>query len=258
MMLDEKTMKTEQTKETVEARGQQAAAVPASDSASRFHADMPVIPGVPSRRRNGRTFKLSIAARIALAAVVMVLVGGTGSWLALRGHHANTATNNHVTPEAAPQQAAASVSQTDAQPATEFNEIGKMSDFPAPWSAKKFIYSRMVTHEAGPAIAIRLPVGNGRTSESYWSILQKAPYAQCDLDYITDVKEIATRFNFTAKHPLIADSCSNILYDPMRTATLADGSWARGEIVLGYGVRPPLQIEVRIEGDKLIAGRSED
>jgi hypothetical protein len=40
--------------------------------------------------------------------------------------------------------------------------------------------------------------------------------------------------------------------------TLPNGSWARGEIVQGSGFRPPMQIEVRLEGNKLIAGRSED
>jgi hypothetical protein len=138
------------------------------------------------------------------------------------------------------------------------NEIGTVEDLVQPWSARKFSYSRPVTHEEVPAIAIRLPGGNGQSSASYWAILLKAPYGQCDLEYVSDVKEIASRFGFVAKHPMIADACSGTLYDPLRTGTLPNGSWARGEIVQGAGFRPPMQIEIRIEGDRIIAGRSED
>jgi hypothetical protein len=127
-----------------------------------------------------------------------------------------------------------------------------------PWSAKKFSYSRPVTHEEVPAIAIRLPGGNGKTSASYWAILLKAPFGQCELEYISDVNEVASRFGYAAKHPMIVDACSGTLYDPLRTGTLPNGSWARGDIVQGAGFRPPMQIEVRVDGDRLVAGRSEN
>jgi hypothetical protein len=138
------------------------------------------------------------------------------------------------------------------------NEIGTIEQLSAPWSAKKFNYTHTLTGQQIPAIAIRLPGGNGRTAASYWVILLKAPFGNCALEYVSDTKEIASRFGFSASHPMIADACSNTLCDPMRMATLPNGSWARGEIVQGSGYRPPLQVEIRIDGDKLIAGRSED
>ncbi len=125
-------------------------------------------------------------------------------------------------------------------------------------AAKKFNYTRALNGEQVPAIAIRLPGGNGRTAASYWVILLKAPFGNCALEYISDTKEIASRFGFNATHPMIADACSNTLYDPTRMGTLPNGSWARGEIVQGAGFRPPFQVEIRLDDNKLIAGRSED
>jgi hypothetical protein len=127
-----------------------------------------------------------------------------------------------------------------------------------PWASKKFQYSHPLTRDSVAAIAIRLPVGTGRSSTSYWGILLKAPYGQCELQFATDLNQISEKYGYRATHPMVVDPCSNTVYDPLRTGTLPNGSWARGEIVQGAGFRPPMQIEIRIEGDRLVAGRSED
>jgi hypothetical protein len=222
----------------------------------RFNADMPKIPGVigaAAREEQERT--RTNWGRAAVAISALLVLGSAGALLMTRTtHHESSATVPVFQPGSAP-------AELPARPATSMaggNEIGTIDQLATPWSAKKFTYTRPLNQEHLPAIAIRLPEGNGRTAASFWVILLKAPFGQCQLEYVSDVKEIASRFGFTASHPMVADSCSNTLYDPTRMGTLPNGSWARGEIVQGSGFRPPMQIEVRLEGNKLIAGRSED
>ena len=193
--------------------------------------------------------------RAALAIGALLLVAGIGLWWALHTKSSPAAPVAQVVA-----QSSAAVDLPPAPPARGHgsNFIGTMDELAQPWSVKKFSYSRPVTHEEVPAIAIRLPGTNGQSGASFWVILLKAPFGDCQLEYLSNTKEIATRFGYAAKHPMIADACSGTLYDPLQMGTLPDGSWARGEIVQGAGFRPPLQIEVRIEDDRLIAVRSED
>lgn len=213
---------------------------------------MPVIPGVPSAAQKTRVKMIKVAA-IVLGG--LLLVAGGRAWLKARSSHiASVPDEQEAAPVAAP---------IESEPApvarpTAVNEIGTREEFDRPWAAKKFSYSSPLTHEAVPAIAIRLPNGDGHSSASYWGILLKAPFGQCELEYLTDLKVIASRFGYNATHPMIADACSGTLYDPLRTGTLPNGSWARGDIVQGSGFRPPLQVEILVQGDKLVAGRSED
>jgi hypothetical protein len=222
---------------------------------ARFQAEMPNIPGVTPGTRERSSEKLPDGVRAALFMFALLLVAVGGGWWAL-----------HTKPAPAPpaaQDAAPSAVPVDLPPAKPSrprgnNEIGSVDELAQPWAAKKFSYVRPVTHEEVPAIAIRLPGGSGKTSASYWVILLKAPFGRCGLEYVANTKEIASRYGYNATHPMIADACSGTLYDPLKMGTLPDGNWARGEIVQGAGFRPPLQIEVRIEGDRIVAGRSED
>ena len=223
----------------------------------RFSADMPNIPGVTgAAEREEVALTGTNWGRAAVAVGALLVLGSIGAWMMTR--------TTHREPEAAAIPALQPSPAVDELPARAVvhhainNEIGTVEQLEAPWSAKKFTYTRALNGQELPAIAIRLPGTNGHTASSYWVILLKSPFGNCPLEYISDTKEISSRFGFSANHPMIADACSNTLYDPTRMGTLPNGSWARGEIVQGAGYRPPLQIEIRIDGDKLISVRSEE
>jgi len=221
----------------------------------RFKPEMPNIPGViaeaspeeqPPQRTNW--------GRAAVAIGALLVLGGAGAWLMMRTTHHDAAAVPVFQPTPPPEELPA----PPASRSVTSNEIGTIEELAAPWAAKKFTYTRPLTREQIPAIAIRLPGGNGHTTASFWAILMKAPFGQCQLEYVIDTNQIASRFDFNASHPMIADPCSSALYDPTRMGTLPNGSWARGEIVHGSGFRPPMQIQIRLDGNKLIAGRAED
>jgi hypothetical protein len=221
----------------------------------RFSADMPNIPGVTGAvEREEKAIIGTNWGRAAVAIVALLVLGSIGAWLMTRSTHTETAV---AAPELQPSPA---VNELPARPSARStsNEIGTVDQLEAPWSAKKFTYTRSLNGQQTPAIAIRLPGTNGHTTSSYWVILLKTPFGNCPLEYISDPQEISRRFGFNTNHPMIADACSNTLYDPTRMSTLPNGSWARGEIVQGSGFRPPLQIEIRMDGNKLFSVRSEE
>ncbi len=56
---------------------------------------------------------------------------------------------------------------------------------------------------------------------------------------------------------MVVSDCDGVLYDPLKMGTLSDGTWVRGEIVRGGGIRPPVAIQVEVRGRNLIAKRIE-
>ncbi|MFZ0819693.1 MAG: hypothetical protein WAM91_06460 [Candidatus Acidiferrales bacterium] len=223
---------------------------------ARFRTQMPQIPGVAqSAAEKGQKKQKLIG--VAVAAGIVLLVGCFAVWRMLEGSHDSVpAATQELVPSPAPEELPPPPPSSAAQHAA--NEIGSLAELSEPWDSKKFQYSHGLTREIVQAIAIRLPVGNGHSATSYWGIMLKAPYGQCDLEFVTDLNQISAKYGYRATHPMVVDPCSSTIYDPLKTGTLPNGSWARGDIVQGSGFRPPMQIEIRIEGDKLVAGRSED
>jgi hypothetical protein len=223
----------------------------------RFRPDMPQIPGVAdnSRRKPGNRQQMQRLAPV--LGVVIIIVAGAAWWF-LSGGHATRVTGGDDQALATPSPAPPELPPLPAAPkALGRNEIGAVEEFSQPWAAKKFGYTSLLNREVVPAIAIRLPVGDGKQATSYWGILLKAPFAQCDLEFLSDLNQISARFGYHAAHPMVVDACSGIIYDPMRTGTLPDGTWSRGDIVHGQGLRPPMQVEIKVEGGHLYAGRAE-
>lgn len=219
----------------------------------RFSAEMPNIPGVTGAAATKA--QPTNWGRAAIAVLALLVLGSIGAWLMTRSTHTETAAAAPVL------QPSPAVDELPALPVTRAstgNEIGTIDQLAAPWSAKKFTYTRPLNGQQTPAIAIRLPGTNGHTAASYWVILMKSPFGNCPLEYVSDPNEVASRFGFNTNHPMIVDACSNTLYDPTRMGTLPNGSWARGEIVQGSGFRPPMQIEIHVDGNKLFSVRSED
>jgi hypothetical protein len=223
----------------------------------RFDAEMPNIPGVTGANAQEQQDRTRTNwGRAAIAVAALLVLGSIGAWLMMRATHHET--EAAAAPILQPSPAPDELPARPAPRAATSNEIGTVEQLASPWSAKKFTYTRLLNGQQIPAIAIRLPGTSGRTAASFWVILLKSPFGNCALEYISDTQEISSRFGFSASHPMIADPCSNTLYDPTKMGTLPNGSWARGEIVQGSGYRPPLQIEIRLDGDKLISVRSEE
>ena len=120
-----------------------------------------------------------------------------------------------------------------------------------PWTSKKFTYHNPATSEIVDAMVIRLPNG------SLWAFSLQVPYGKCELEFVTDLGRLEKQFKFRASHPMVADACTDTVYDPLRAGSLGGDVWARGEIVQGTGLRPPLAIDVRISGRNIIADRME-
>ena len=52
--------------------------------------------------------------------------------------------------------------------------------------------------------------------------------------------------------------CSRTVFDPLKTTNLpGSGAWVRGSIVQGSDLRPPLSIEIKVDGKKILAVRTE-
>src|SRR5207253_6807344 len=58
-----------------------------------------------------------------------------------------------------------------------------------------------------------------------------------------------------ARHPMVGNPCSHTVFDPTKITNLPGNVWVRGAIVQGSDLRPPLGIEVKIEGKDI---RSEE
>lgn len=137
------------------------------------------------------------------------------------------------------------------------NVAATVQELAGPWSSKTFIFQRPETKEDISSIVIRLPDNAPDQPGSYWAFSLQTPFGHCQLEYITDLQKLSYDYRFQAKHPMVGDPCSRAVFDPLQMADLPSGDWARGAIVKGYGFRPPLAIEIRINGDQLVAAKVE-
>ena len=56
---------------------------------------------------------------------------------------------------------------------------------------------------------------------------------------------------------MVVNPCNSTVYDPLKVGPLGDNTWARGEVVQGSGLRPPLSIDVVVRGHSIFADRME-
>jgi hypothetical protein len=78
------------------------------------------------------------------------------------------------------------------------------------------------------------------------------------LEYVTDIAKLRQEYDFrNARHPLVGNPCSRVLYDPLKTSNLPGNVWIRGAIVQGSDIRPPNGVELRIRGKEILAIRTE-
>jgi hypothetical protein len=128
--------------------------------------------------------------------------------------------------------------------------VATVEEMAKPWSVVKFQIHRL-SGEIANGMAIRLPSAPG-----YWGLLMVAPYGRCDLQLEPDLKKIREQFRFAAIHPMVVDSCSQVVYDPLALGN-AGGVWVRGKVAAGPGIRPPFEVEIKVEQGFVVASRSE-
>ena len=103
---------------------------------------------------------------------------------------------------------------------------------------------------------IRLPGSPSRAS-AYWAFSLEAPYETCRLTYVTDLRALASRYHYRAAHPMVVASCDGTVYDPLQFGTTPGGAWFLEKWRGGRGSRPPLAIEIRVQGQSIFADRME-
>lgn len=222
-----------------------------SEDPHRLKPEMPDIPGldIGSVRQNSFS-TLPPVARVILVATPLFLLAAIICWAILRPSRIS---HRVVSPPPAELELPAPVS---ANPARSPMSIAAISDLTTPWSSKTFDFHKGSTGENIPSIVIRLP-GAPAARASYWAFALRAPFGRCELEYITALEKLSSEYGFRATHPMVGDPCSRTVFDPLQMGNLPDGAWARGAIVHGTAFRPPLGIDIRIDGDQLVAAQIE-
>jgi len=189
---------------------------------------------------------------LALALAALLCASGFALWLL---HRRNTDLKPSAPAEAAtysaPTSSASSTKTTDTEP----NAIATLYELTKPWSSKTFHFLDPKTQQSIPAMVIHLP--GSATNPSFWAFALTNPLSRCQLQYVTDLRVLSQRYAYSAEHPMVVSDCDGILYDPLKMATLPDGSWVRGDVVRGGGIRPPMSIQVEVRGRDLVAKRME-
>jgi hypothetical protein len=223
----------------------------------RFKTEMPQIPGVSGPGPRFSTAPNS-AVKLVIGLLAVLLIVFLGARWALRPRHApaqSAAQQPQIeVPSPAPDPSTLVPHATDADPG-----IASLDEMAKPWSSKEFYIRNRLSGENVPALLIRLPAGSPSQSSGYWAFAQKSPYGDCRLEYVTDLDKLKTDYGFRdAKHPMVGNPCSSTVFDPLKTTNLpGTGAWARGSIVQGSDLRPPLGIEIKVEGKKILAVRTE-
>ncbi len=237
----------------------------------QFQAAQPQIPGVPARQPQKpaaptgttATPAPATAARAATAAPTASKKGVQPFYLWAAGGAAILvliiaifwwAYGVNKTPQSAP---VAAVPVAAARPApskpTEKlplapGPIATVSQMKEPWSTRKFFYR----HSDGTTTLAMLVHLHG---DVYWAFSLRVPLGNCELE-LASVEKLRDYYELYAKYPMVGDPCSRTVYDLTRYGNGPNGL-VRGAIVAGTGSRPPLAIEVDVEGEKIVASRSE-
>lgn len=211
-----------------------------------FTVEQPEIPGVPRSRTSAAAQRQKLYA-LALGGASLVILLVVAIWWArasTRSASSETVADEAVTTAPVPQ----TIASAPALPLAP-GQVATTEQLTDPWSSQKFTY-RNTPGGSFPAMVVRLP-GN-----EYWAFSLRAPYGTCELELITDTEKLRSAYNFTAAHPMLVDPCTHTLYDLTKYGSGPNGL-VRGAIVAGTGIRPPLAIEVQINGSQVIASRVE-
>ena len=214
---------------------------------------MPQIPGVrteaPATNRVSTGFPTQRAMQIGLAAAVVLMLAGTVWW---------TKSKSSGTPSMPASAAVDTKPDVPALPSLDSgvtrevaNVAGTVDQLSKPWAAKKFVFVKPFTRENVDAMVIRLPNGE------LWAFALQGPLGRCELEYVADPGKIASQYQFNASHPMVVSPCEGTVYDPLKVGPLGGNTWARGEIVKGNSLRPPISIDVKVVGRSIVADNIE-
>jgi hypothetical protein len=219
----------------------------------RFKAEMPQIPGVTVQtvKPTGSGTPWLVMTGL-VAVLVAVFVGGRILSKPRRAEAPQPPTAQIDVPAPEPDLTASLPVATERDPF-----VAVVSEL-KPWGAKRFTFHNRLTGENVPALIVRLPAGSSAQASAYWSFAMKAAYGNCQLDYIDDLQKLKTDYGYQqARHPMVGNPCSRSLYDPLKYAPLPGNVLARGAVVQGSDLRPPLGIENKIHGKQILAVRME-
>ena len=228
---------------------------PAEGKFDPFRPEMPHIPGVGPDSRQSRRGIGGIDPQVLLQigglAAVVVLIGGLTFWWfrsrpAGTGESAasDTSLTEQLTPTPVP---------TNSIPAAQVGPVvaATADELTKPWSVKRFPFTNPLTLEHLNAMVMRLPSGE------LWAFSLQGPLGRCELEFVTDLATLASKYRYHAAHPMVVSPCDGTVYDPMKVAALPGNTFVRGEIVQGSGMRPPISIDVKARGRTIIADRME-
>ena len=187
---------------------------------------------------------------VAVILAILVCAAGLAVWLSHR--------RSAELGASAPGEAASGGPSSDgssARTARNPNAVATLYELAEPWSSKAFHFVDPNTHQSVSAMIIHLP--SPPAEPSFWAFSLTTPFSRCQLQYVTDLSALSRRFVYSADHPMVVSDCDGILYDPLKMDTLPDGSWVRGEIVRGGGIRPPIAIQIEVQGRDIVADRTE-
>jgi hypothetical protein len=210
-----------------------------------FKPQQPAIPGVP--RGGAKTpSKLKLPpVWVSLTLAAFLFIGAGVVWWN-RPPRQHPATTHFALSIPQP------VSAKATEPAlpTGPGEIATTGELERLWSGKKFLFRNPNTNDTTLAEVVHVPGG-------YWAFSLKEPFGNCQLVYQTDVAVVQHEFHApAAEHPMVVDPCDGTVFDLAKYGSSPSGL-VRGEVVVGPGIRPPIAIEVKTSGNKIIAARWE-
>jgi hypothetical protein len=229
------------------------------ETANLFKAEMPHIPGINEAVPPPPARLIMTPARWkALGGCIILLSAGAFVWIFRGAFVPGSGPPVSISKTAAPAPVEPPQFVPSFVPTADVVTAATLQQLPQPWSARQFMFIRPDTHANIPAMVIRLPGTSGDHAGAYWAFALAAPYSTCNLDYVTDLKALASQYGYSARHPMLVAACDGTLYDPLQSAAVVSGAYARGEVVQGPGVRPPLAIHIQVHGQSLVADRIED
>ena len=243
--------------------------MPTGSKFDPFKPQQPQIPGVPAKAQPAQnsstraatdpasgTAPQQVAAispagswpnwlRIGAAATVVIVILGVAWWVRVSS--------------AKPAEQPTSVAVRDVEPAlikpakslrVGPGEIATDRELDQTWSSQRFLFQNPATSEVFPALAVRLPGG------ALWGISLRETFGRCELEYVTNLDTLRSKYRLRATHPMVADPCTGTVYDLSQYANGPNGL-VRGQVVRGTADRPPLAIEVEQRGNSIVAVRME-